>query len=252
MGKIKDRVGETQRTSNNEIMRIIKYRGAKDITVQFKSGAIVRATYSNFKKGQIKDPLYKSVFGIGFLGIGNHRARVNGKISKIYATWQNMLERCYATYFKNRYPTYAKATVCDAWQNYQVFAEWYIENHYTISSELMHLDKDIIKKGNTHYCPELCSFVPEKINGLLVKSNAARGAYPIGVSLCKPTQRDIAKLSIDSEDRQLGCFDTPIDAFHAYKQAKETHIKVVAKRFQSLLPKKIYTALCHYKVEMTD
>lgn len=52
-----DRVGEIARARNGLLMRIIAYRGAIDIDVEFEDGYIVNhARYSNFKRGNIRNP----------------------------------------------------------------------------------------------------------------------------------------------------------------------------------------------------
>ena len=63
-------------------------------------------------------------------------------------------------------------SVYEGWHNFQNFAKWYEDNYYEIEEEQMHLDKDILVKGNKVYSPDTCVFVPETINGLFVKSNA--------------------------------------------------------------------------------
>ena len=49
------RVGETNRNSKGEIMKIIKYFSSKNITIEFEDGTIVTGRcYQNFKKGTIR------------------------------------------------------------------------------------------------------------------------------------------------------------------------------------------------------
>jgi hypothetical protein len=47
-------------------------------------------------------------------------------------------------------------------------------------------------------------------------------------------------------------YDTPEEAFHAYKTAKEAYIKQVADEYKDKIPKKLYDALYAYTIEITD
>ncbi len=107
-----------------------------------------------------KDRLCPSVHGVGFIGIGKHSSRDNGKVSKSYATWKGMLARCYYPKYQEIYPTYKGCTVHISWHNFQVFAEWFDMNYI----KGYHLDKDIKLEGNKVYNSEYCSFVSAKEN----------------------------------------------------------------------------------------
>ena len=50
----------------------------------------------------------------------------------------------------------------------------------------------------------------------------------------------------------LGYYDTPEDAFNAYKQFKEKYIKQVAYKYKDKIPDKLYKAMYEYKVEIED
>ena len=54
------------------------------------------------------------------------------------------------------------------------------------------------------------------------------------------------------KQEHLGCFKTEIEAFEAYKTAKELYIKEVANKFKSQIDNRAYNALMNYKVEITD
>ena len=50
----------------------------------------------------------------------------------------------------------------------------------------------------------------------------------------------------------LGSFKTEIEAFNAYKKAKEAFIKEQANKFKSQIDPRAYNALMKYTVEITD
>jgi len=114
------------------------------------------------------------------------------------------------------------------------------------------LDKDILQKGNKLYSKETCCFVPAEVNNLLIKSDKARGEYPVGVNFHKATGRFRAYLAINGKVKHLGLFNTPEESFQAYKTAKEAYIKVVAQQWQHLLDERVFQALMTYEVNIND
>lgn len=151
-------------------MEIIAFNSNNDIRVKFldEHGIEVSVTYSNFKRGCIKNPYDISVYGIGYIGEGKYMAKKNGKCTPEYHMWISMLQRCYSEKWKDKFPAYyGLCTVCDEWLNYQTFAGWYDKNYYPVPKRL-HLDKDIILEGNKVYSPETCILVPQRINMLFI------------------------------------------------------------------------------------
>ena len=77
---------------------------------------------------------------------------------------------------------------------------------------------------------------------------------PIGVSFDKSRQKYSAGLRIGMVKKYLGRFDTPIDAFKAYKAAKEQYVRKLAESYfkEGKITEKVYHALMKYEVEITD
>ena len=50
----------------------------------------------------------------------------------------------------------------------------------------------------------------------------------------------------------LGSFNTEVEAFNAYKEAKESFIKELANKWKGQIDKRAYEALMNYEVEITD
>lgn len=256
-----NRTGEINYNNFGSKMIITKYTTNKDIDVYFPEydWTIKNTRYTVFKKCQIKCPYEPRLYGVGYLGEGNYKVHnENGKRTKCYNTWNDMLKRCYSKKYHKKYPTYKECTVCDEWLNYQNFAKWYDDNYYEIENERMHLDKDILHKGNKIYSPKNCIFVPEKINTLFVKSNKIRGKYPIGVAYCNQSNKFQAHCKFydfkEGKKKQvnLGRYNTTYEAFESYKRFKEKHIKVIAEHYKGKIPDELYQSMCSYKVEITD
>ena len=233
---------------------IVEYNNANDLWVEFQDEykTRVHTKYNNCKNSGIKNPYHPSVYGVGCLGQGKYKSQINGKRTKEYNEWCNMLERCYSEEFKNKRPTY-KGVVADKYfHNFQNFASWWHNNYYEIEGERMHLDKDILVKGNKEYAPDKCIFVPERINTLFIKRDASRGEYPIGVSYNKQTNKYSAYCKFEGKKKHLGYFDTVEEAFLAYKEFKEAYIKEVADKYKDRIPKELYDAMYAWEVEIND
>ena len=125
-----NRVGEKNVNTFGSEMVIIEYRKAKDIDVYFPkyNWTFYNTTYGNFKKGTIKCPYESRVYGIGYLGEGKHKAWENGKDTRIYNTWCNMLKRCYDEKHRYKNPTYIECEASEEIHNFQNFGEWDNEN----------------------------------------------------------------------------------------------------------------------------
>ena len=85
-----------------------------------------------------------------------------------------MLRRCYYRGARHHQKSYDGVTVCPAWRNFQVFAEWF-EANYPRDGGAYQLDKDFKVPGNTVYGPDTCAFVPQAAN-LLARWASRRGA----------------------------------------------------------------------------
>lgn len=151
---------------------------------------------------------------------------VNGKwrMCPFYARWTNMINRCYSANFHIKNPTYSGCSVSREWLLFSVFKAWMEIQDW----QGKQLDKDIIVNGNKVYSPELCLFVSAEVNSLLTDSAKIRGAFPVGVSYIKSTGKYLSSVSLKGKKKNIGRFDTAIDAFNAYKTAKYKIIRDIA------------------------
>ena len=217
-------------------MQIVAYRNAMDIDVKFldKDGYIYQHTnYTNFKNGQIKNPYDRCIFGIGYLGEGDAQQK-----TQVGYCWRGMLERCYCDRMKKIHPAYyGISTVCEEWLDFQVFARWYNENIYQVGTERMHLDKDILVKGNKVYSPENCLIVPQRINMLFMNKPNKYG-LPTGI---KPSTK--GRFEAKYNGKYLGIYNTVEEAELAHENEKRKAIKEVAEEYRQVIPNKVYRAL---------
>jgi hypothetical protein len=197
--------------------------------------------------GKPKLTLRKKIKGVGVLDVDFSRT-YDKETKKAYHVWTAILYRCYT---QNRTPDYASyegCYICEEWKLFSNFLKWFNENYV----EGYAIDKDILCKGNKCYCPEYCCFVPQEINELVIKCDARRGKYPLGVE--KKGNKFRARIKKNNTHVTIGYFDTPEQAFAAYKEAKEKHIQEMATQYfnESKITKKVYDALMKYEVEITD
>lgn len=250
----KDRTGERHITHQNYEAEIIEYINCENITIRLSDGNVLKnRNYRHLKEGRINNPYHPSVYGRGYLGEGKYKSKTNGIFNKYYTTWFSMFQRCYIDVSIQKRPTYNSVDICSEWLCLQNFAKWFENNYkqdYMDSS--WQLDKDILVKGNKIYSPETCCFVPNEVNSLLVKGDSRRGEYPIGVTFNKSKGRFEANLSKGKDQIYLGTFDTELEAFRAYKTAKEEYIKEIADKWKSRITEPCYQALINYQVEITD
>lgn len=197
----------------------------------------------------IRNPFRKVISGVGYTGVGIYNSSSH---REIFNLWVNMITRCYDESSHKKHVTYKDCEVCDEWHNLQVFAEWCESQVQYVQHKDWCLDKDIIVKGNKTYSPETCSFVPIEINNLFTLRGNGRGKYPIGVHLDKKSQKFAAQVNIEGKRKSLGRFISPLEAFTAYKTAKEALIKSTASRFKDELREDVYTSLINWTIEVTD
>ena len=249
------RVGETRVNNFGSKMIITKYRKYNDIDIYFPEYRYTteHVTYQQFKNGNVKCLYEPRVYGIGYLGEGEYKASENGKLTKQYEVWHSMLERCYDVKFYEKRPTYIGCSVAEEWHNFQNFAQWYEDNYYEVPGQRMALDKDILTKGNKVYSPDTCVFVPTSINSLFIKCDNSRGDCPVGVYYDKQNKKYRARCNTGAGIlKNLGLYDTPQEAFQAYKEFKEAYINKVANDYIEDIPFNLYQAMINYEIDIED
>ena len=252
----KDCIGKVCKSKSSGDFKVLKYNNAKDVEIQFlKTGYETTVELGNIKKGDVKDPYSPSVYGVGILGT-KHPSAVNGVKTKDYALWKSMLTRCYSDSYKKKHLTYQGCEVSENFKSYEYFYEWCNQQvgfDTDGNGNPFHLDKDLLVKGNKIYSEDTCVFIPVEINSLLVKRENMRGKYLIGVYWCNTKKVFVARVNKNKGKREwLGVFKTEIEAFKAYKQAKESFIKEQANKWKDKIDERAYEALMNYTVEIDD
>jgi len=155
-----------QRVTNNQGQTgvIVDYVNCYEVHVKFDAtGWVGRFEMGNITSGKLKDKLSPSVYGVGYIGDGEHVTSKNNKRTHAYIIWYNMLKRCYCPKNHKKQPTYAGCTVAEEWHNFQNFAEWH-EANYPKDGGSYDLDKDALVTGNKEYGPSTCRFLTHQQN----------------------------------------------------------------------------------------
>jgi hypothetical protein len=174
---------------------------------------------------------------------------------KARSLWNGIKSRCSNTVADVRkLPLrYQNVTISDEFKDFDKFFNWVIgQKGFGVKG--FQIDKDILVKGNTVYSPATCCFVPNKINGLMIRCSRGRsgkrGGVPIGVSVASGKYH--AQMMVDRVKVGLGYYNTVEEAFNAYKVAKEQNIKRMAELYKDQLDPRAYEALMNWTVEITD
>lgn len=167
---------------------------------------------------------------------------INGKqqFCPYYLVWKTMIQRCYDQKLHKRRPTYKDCTVCNEWLIFSSFKNWMKGNNW----EGMELDKDLRIIGCKEYSPSSCSFVPSRINTLLLDCRAARGKYYKGVSLHKPNGKFVARCGTgDGKRKSIGYFKTELKAYQAYLRKKAQVIRSAVEEYATELHPEVINTL---------
>ena len=248
----KDCIGKVCKSKSSGDFKILKYNDTTNVEIRFlKTGYEMFAQLGDIRNGKVKDKYLPSVYSIGVLG-AKYPTRVDGVLTKEYVLWTSMLKRCYNDTYKKKQPTYEGCEVSNNFLHYEYFYEW-CHKQIGFSNQGWHLDKDLLVKGNKVYSEDSCVFLPTEINILLVKSDKKRGKHLIGVYWSKTNKAFVAQVNKNKgNQRYLGLFKTEIEAFNAYKTAKESFIKEQANKWKGNIDERAYNSLMNYQVEITD
>ena len=194
----------------------------------------------------------KLVCGVGF-NDKTRPAMVDGKIVKEYDLWKSMLNRCFSEKLQTHQPTYKGCSVSDNFLNYSFFYDWCQEQigfgKVDEKGRSWCLDKDLLFIDNKTYSETTCVFVPNEINVFFTDCGATRGEYPLGVDFHKQTGKFRSQCNVNGKIRHLGYFNTPQEAFVAYKPFKEALCKQLALKWQHEIDPRLFDAMMKWEVK---
>lgn len=251
ISKKNERIGKSMINQYGSTYTIIDYIDTKNIVVQFDNGYIKETEYKEFINGSIKSPYCKSVYGNGYIGEGKYKVidLENKKATIQYQYWHDMIKRSFDLKLKEKRPSYKDITCCNEWLSFQTFAKWFDENYYTVDDERIHLDKDILYKGNKIYSPETCIFVPARINELFTQQPKSKYGLPTGVDKL-PSGKFRVRIATHGNNlnKHFGVYDVLDEAINSYKINKKDYIITIANLYKDKIPLKLFIAMSKYEV----
>ena len=249
--------GQVFGTNFNGELEIVEFKNAKDVRVKFVATGYETVTYlAQILKGNVRDWSLARVYGVGIVDKELTKGSSHHTKDYHYKVWSSMLQRCYDAKLHVARPTYIGCSVSDNFKSLTYFLDW---AKHQVGAEAkdekgrrFHLDKDILVKGNKVYSEDTCCFIPHDINVQLTVSKGKRGNLPLGVSVRKGSNKYKAQIKFEGVVKHIGIYDTPEEAFYAYKEAKDACIKTLANKWRDQIDSRVYEALMNYQVEITD
>lgn len=193
------------------------------------------------------------LYGVGVSDYSGLTLNQDGTRCSIYLRWKALLRRCYSEYALKNKPNYQGVVVCNEWLSYKRFREWYADQvGFSLNYQL---DKDLLKHGSGDlkiYSPETCVLLPKEINSFMIGTEGKMLELPIGVSFHNKNGKYRAQISKSGKRFSLGYFETPEEAFYAYKESKENYAKVLALKYKDTIDDRAFKALMSYTVNIGD
>ena len=194
------------------------------------------------------------VYGVGVNNYDGHIS-VNGKHNYDYTCWKWVLRRCYSDEYHENHPTYKGCSISDEFLFFDCFRTFIVEqkgfNCVDEQGRRFALDKDLLSPKIKEYTRNTICFIPVELNSLLTQRHNHRGECLIGVRL-SPSGKYIAQISRQGKRYGLGYYSTEIEAFYAYKEAKENYIKELANKWKDQIDIRVYEALMAWAISIDD
>ena len=241
-----NKLGEEAVNNDGDLMKIIEYNGCCNVLIEFQDEYKfhMRVEYNNFKRGTVKNPYHKLLYGRGYIGVGQYQQTIKRKSTREYDMWRRMFDRCYS----GRQPSYDNCEVCEEWWNFQNFAKWYNEHYYEAPDQNMQVDKDWLCIGNRVYCPDKCCIAPRIINACMLTHGKQKNFdLPTGVREYNNSGKYDASCSVEGLKQRIGVYDTPEEAYQAYKEFKISYVESLGEKFKDCIPSNLYEAIMNYR-----
>lgn len=192
----------------------------------------------NKKNSKITTRLRKSVYGIGYIGIGVYKVAVNKKPTREYKAWYNIMRLSYGP------EADGLLSICNEWHNFQCFAEWFDRNNIeNCIDRTWVLSRYARCVNNTIYSPKNCVYVPRALAQSRVRETSLtdKKDHIPGVRFSKRKGGYVAfaKLS-DKPIVGSGCHRTPELAREEFKLIVCEHMLTILESNKHLMSTSTY------------
>lgn len=157
----------------------------------------------------------KLIFGVGLNDADYPVYPASRIMCPIYSIWHSMLRRCYSPYTHKRQGAYIECEVCEEWKCFSAFRSWVLTQKW----EGRELDKDFLSESKV-YSPSTCTFLPKKLNNLIIRRAEDKRKMLRGVIYIPKTRSYRARLNLGKKRLHLGLFATEEEAHFAYLKGK--------------------------------
>lgn len=177
-------INTVHETKKSGQLEVIDYIDVNHRRVRFvDTGFITKVSVSALSRGDIKDPMTRSVFGVGYIGhnpeLENHPLR-----KMLYHRWTNMLQRVYRFKLgKSISPEWLcfYTFMADALQlkGNDLLQQHSKENRIDLDSDILAIEKGV----SPVYSKETCQWIPCSENIRVRRTPKHYFRYPIGSSI---------------------------------------------------------------------
>lgn len=239
-------VGERFKTNQGCECVVLQYNSTFDVVVQFQDehGYIKSVRTGDLRRGEVANPFFRSVFGIGYYGTDTNSLDGYKSNTREHMFWKGAMERCYSERSLQRAPSYTGCSVHEIWHNFQNFGGW-CQTQVGFNETGWQLDKDLLG-GTTAgkvYSPDVCVFVPQEINTLFIIPTTKTDDLPTGVSYVKDRGNYQAGCGAGGYRKALGRFPTPELAYEAYIDYKKIRVAELINLYSSRLDDRLVNKL---------
>lgn len=250
-------VGDTRKNNEGDEFKIVEYIDARNVVIEWSCGQQDVVQSANIRAGGISYYNRITVQGVGYLGYGRfvhgNRKLKDGQMvipNHLHRHWRHLISRTHG----DKPDRYEDATMDSEWYNLQNFLEWAVNQIGNSNKEdngrYWCIDKDILVEGNKRYSENTCIFVPNDINVFFAKQEIGNTGY-LGVNYIKPATKGakegyIARCHNNGERQYLGYYDTPLQAYLAYREAKIAVAKELASKWEGEVDGRVIEALLKF------
>ena len=172
-----------------------------------------------------------------------------GKPINSYVQYKSMVQRC--TYKGKLRTDYAGNNLTPEWLNYDNWMDWANNQKGFLNLEangrIWSLDKDILKKGNKHYCPDLCVFVPNALNQFFKIQESSRSDLPLGVYTQDGVNYKVRVNNGKGQHIYLGQYLDPNEAHEVYLTGKTNLGKELADKYADLVDERVLEVVSDFR-----
>lgn len=226
-------IGDVFTNNQGSQYTIVSAPDYRNIKIKFNDsyGHEMIVRLQRISTGEIKNPWFPSVLGVGFVGVGKYGYN-DVEAMKL---WKGAITRSHCKRTKERQPCYSGVSITKDWHNFQNFAKWFYEQPYYEKG--YQLDKDILIRGNKVYSPDTCCLVPQEINKIFIDKHDRNRGLPRGIRKTRCGNKYTAK----AVQKHVGTFSTIEEANKACKAARNNQIVLAIEQWSGFLdPRVIY------------